>query len=172
MSNLKIILRLDLKSTGLYKIYALQTNTLIIYLFRGDLRAILFDSIAKDTVQWGRTVKSVVPSHNQQHTLTFTDGSKETYDLVVGADGAWSIVRPLLTPNPPVYTGICLIDTTISDLNNRFPSLSVAVGPGSVLSSAKDKAILTQRQTPEAKVRAHKSMCLCSTCYVGVMYLS
>ena len=125
----------------------MQTNVLIVYFFREDLRAILFDSIAKDTVQWGRTVKSIVSSDNQQHTITFTDGSKETYDLVVGADGAWSVVRPLLTPNPPVYAGICFIDTTISDVDNRFPSLSVAAGPGSVFSSAKDKAILTQRQS-------------------------
>ena len=118
-----------------------------IHLFRVDLRAILLDSITKDTIQWGRTVKSVVLSDDQKHTLTFTDNSKETYDLVVGADGAWSVVRPLLTPNQPAYTGISFIDVIISDIANRFPSLSAAAGLGSVFSLSHNKAILTQRQS-------------------------
>ena len=147
MSNLKMILTPDLKSIGIYIIYMLQTNTPTIHLFREDLRAILLNSITKDTIQWGRTVKSVAPSHNQQHTLTFTDDSKESYDLVVGADGAWSVIRPLLTPNQPVYTGISFIDATISDVDNRFPSLSAYVGPGSVVSLAHNKGIMAQRQS-------------------------
>ena len=131
----------------MYIIYALQTNTPTIHLFREDLRAILLDSVTKDIIHWGRTVKSVAPSDNQQHSLTFTDDSKESYDLVVGADGAWSVVRPLLTPNQPVYTGVCFIDATISDIDNRFPSLSAYAGPGSVASLAHNKAIVTQRQS-------------------------
>ena len=148
ISDLKMILAPDLKLIGVYIIYALQTtNTPTIHLLREDLRAILLDSITKDTVQWGRTVKSVVSSDNQQHTLTFTDDSKETFDLVVGADGAWSVVRPLLTPNQPVYTGVCFIDATISDVDNRFPILSAAAGPGMILSLAQSKSIMTQRQS-------------------------
>ena len=143
----------------MYIIYALQNNTLIINLFREDLRAILLDSITKDIIQWGRTVKSVALSDNQQHTLTFADDSKETYDLVVGADGAWSVVRPLLTPNQPVYTGICFIDATISDINNRFPSLSAAAGPGGVLSLAPNKSIMTQRQS-HGYLRIYAAVCV------------
>ena len=79
MSNLKMILAPNLKLIGMYIIYTLQTNTPTINIFREDLRAILFNSITKDTVQWpgGRTlaVKSVVLSDIQQHTLTFTDDS-------------------------------------------------------------------------------------------------
>ena len=112
-----------------------------------DSLAILLNSITKDTVQWGRTVKSVVLSDNQRHTLTFTGDSKETFDLVVGADGTWSVVRPLLTPNRPVYTGISFIDATILDIDNRFPSLSAAVGPGSIISLGHNKGKLIQRQS-------------------------
>ena len=46
-----------------------------------------------------------------------------------------------------MYTGICFIDATISDIENRFPSLSAAAGPGSVVSLAHNKAIITQRQS-------------------------
>ena len=115
-------------------------------LIREDLRAILLKSLP-NTIQWDRTVKSVALSDNHQHTLTFTDDSKETFDLVVGADGAWSVVRPLLTPNQPVYTGISFIDVTISDIDTRFPTLSAAAGSGSVFSLSHNKGIFTQRQS-------------------------
>ena len=131
----------------MYITYTLHTSTQSIHLFREDLRAILLKSITKDTVQWGRSIKSVSLSDNQQHTLTFNDDSKETYDLIVGADGAWSVIRPLLTPNQPVYTGICFIDATISDIDNRFPSLSAAAGHGMVLSLDPNRIIITQRQS-------------------------
>lgn len=39
-------------------------------------------------------------------SVAFSDGSTETYDLVVGADGIWSTVREVaVDPTPPVYGG-------------------------------------------------------------------
>ena len=46
-----------------------------------------------------------------------------------------------------MYTGVCFIDATILDIDNRFPSLSAAAGPGMVLSLAQNKSIMTQRQS-------------------------
>jgi 2-polyprenyl-6-methoxyphenol hydroxylase-like FAD-dependent oxidoreductase len=114
--------------------------------FRQDLRTILLDSLAEDTIQWGRTVQSITKSDNQ-HTLTFADGSRETYDLIIGADGAWSRVRPLLTANEPVYSGISFIEATISDIDNRFPALSASAGHGILISTAPGKCIMIQRQS-------------------------
>ena len=63
------------------------------------------------------------------------------------SSSAWSVIRPFLTPKQPVYNGIWFIDATFSDIDNRFPSLSVTAGPGMVLSLAHNKAIMTQRQS-------------------------
>ena len=46
-----------------------------------------------------------------------------------------------------MYSGISFIDVTISDIDNRFPSLSAYAGLGSVFSLAHNKSIITQRQS-------------------------
>ncbi|MFD1045406.1 FAD-dependent oxidoreductase [Kibdelosporangium lantanae] len=56
---------------------------------RGQLRTLLLDSLAEGTVQWGRAVRAVGPTGE----ILFADNTKNRYDLVIGADGAWSRVR-------------------------------------------------------------------------------
>ena len=41
-----------------------------------------------------------------QHELTFVNGSTTVCDILVGADGINSRVRPLLSSSRPVYTGV------------------------------------------------------------------
>ena len=76
---------------------------------RGDLRRILLNSLPADTIRWGHKVTAVSPAVSPpgggRHMLTFADGSTVTADLLVGADGAWSRVRPLLSEAKPAYIG-------------------------------------------------------------------
>src|SRR4051794_21590969 len=60
---------------------------------RGQLRTLLLDSLTDGTVQWGRGVRTVEPTGE----IHFADNTKTTYDLVIGADGAWSRVRPAVS---------------------------------------------------------------------------
>src|SRR5438874_5365331 len=59
---------------------------------RADLRKLLLDSLPEGTVRWGHAY-----DHADNGILHFTNGSTATYDLLVGADGADSRVRALLT---------------------------------------------------------------------------
>jgi FAD binding domain len=111
------------------------------------LRGMLLDSLAEGTVQWGRRLLKVVEDNGTcTYELHFGDGSVENgFDLVVGADGAWSKVRPLVTDTVPFYSGIQGLDVRVTDVDRRFPELSERVGNGMCLTLGENKAILAQR---------------------------
>lgn len=73
---------------------------------RGQLRELLLGSLTPGTVNWGLGISSAAPGE-----VTFLDGSTGTFDLVIGADGAWSRVRQAVSPALPEYTGVMFVET-------------------------------------------------------------
>jgi 2-polyprenyl-6-methoxyphenol hydroxylase-like FAD-dependent oxidoreductase len=99
---------------------------------RAGLRRMLLDSLPADTVRWGHRVGGVRALGGGRHEVTCTDGSTVDTDLLVGADGAWSRVRPLLTDVTPEYSGTSSVETFLFDGDNRHPATATAVGGGSL----------------------------------------
>lgn len=120
---------------------------------RGDLRRILLDSLPRGTVEWGCKVAAVRPlsggvgGGDGQHELTFTDGGAVTADLVVGADGAWSKVRALLSEQKPAYLGTSYVETYLLDADVRHPASAKLVGGGAMLALTPGKGIVAHRET-------------------------
>ncbi len=113
---------------------------------RGDLRRILLNSLPADTIRWGHKLKAVTPLDGGRHVLTFTDGSTVTADLLVGADGAWSRVRPLLSKAKPAYVGTSFIETYLFDSDTRYKTSAEAVGGCTLMAIAPGKGILAHRE--------------------------
>ena len=88
---------------------------------RGELRRILLESLPADTVRWGHKVVAVAALGGKQHQVTFANGTMITTDLLVGADGAWSKVRPLVSAAKPAYVGTSFIETYLFDSDTRHP---------------------------------------------------
>ena len=113
---------------------------------RGDLRRILLDSLPEGTVQWGRKLTGVTPLGDGRHRLAFADGARVESDLLVGADGAWSRVRPLLSDAVPDYAGIAFVETWLHDADVRHPAAAQVVGGGALYAGAPGQAIAAHRE--------------------------
>jgi 2-polyprenyl-6-methoxyphenol hydroxylase-like FAD-dependent oxidoreductase len=114
---------------------------------RGELRRILLDSLPAGTVRWGHQVSGVRALGDGRHEVTFADGSTVGTSLLVGADGAWSRVRPLLSDAAPEYVGRSFVETYLLDSDTRHPAAAKAVGGGSLFALAPDKGIQAHRES-------------------------
>ncbi|UBU11260.1 FAD-dependent oxidoreductase [Nonomuraea gerenzanensis] len=111
---------------------------------RGQLRDLLLGSL---DVQWGRGVAEVVPGARDGVLVRFADGREETFDLVVGADGAWSRVRPAVSSAVPRYSGVTLVETSMDDVDARHPDLARLIGDGSMAVYGVNRALVAQRNS-------------------------
>ena len=113
---------------------------------RGELRRILLDSLPAGTVRWGRKVTAVTACGDGRHEVLFADGATATTDLLVGADGAWSRVRPLVSDAVPRYVGTTFVETYLEDADERHPAAAEAVGAGSFFSMVPGQGIFAHRE--------------------------
>ncbi|MEU3712002.1 FAD-dependent oxidoreductase [Streptomyces catenulae] len=114
---------------------------------RGDLRDLLLNSLPDGTVRWGRKVTGARPLDGGRHEVTFADGTTVTTDLLIGADGAWSRIRPLLSDTIPAYTGISFIETDLFDADTRHPRSAAVIGGGFFLCLGDRRGFLAHRET-------------------------
>ena len=63
----------------------------------------------------------------------------------MGADGAWSKVRPLVTDLKPTYTGTCFVETHLSGKDPKHKDSAEAIGSGTLMAVAPGKGILAHR---------------------------
>lgn len=112
---------------------------------RGDLRRLLIESLPEGTIRWGHKVTSVKTVGSGRHEVVFSNGSTCISDLVVGADGAWSKVRALVTDIKPTYTGTCFVETHLSGKDPRHSDSVEAIGSGTLMAVAPGKGILAHR---------------------------
>ncbi|KAF6834917.1 monooxygenase FAD-binding protein [Colletotrichum plurivorum] len=109
---------------------------------RPKLRELLADSLPKETIKWGHRLKSV----GEDGTLVFEHTTLPAFDLVVGADGAWSKVRQLLAPDvTPSWTKIGMYNMSIPNAAETTPDLYKRVNRGSIFANSYGKRITIQQ---------------------------
>ena len=115
---------------------------------RHNLTRILMNSIPTEKIRWGYRLSSATTSTTDGQTevvLDFSENGSDTFDFVIGADGAWSKVRPLLTGVKPRYENRQNITLTIRDITTKYPHLADLVGPGSFSSLGNKHGVMSQR---------------------------
>ncbi|MGW7639949.1 FAD-dependent oxidoreductase [Streptomyces decoyicus] len=121
---------------------------------RGRLRTLLLDSLAPGTVRWGHSVRAVTPLPHGTARLHHHDDTVEDFDLVIGADGAWSRVRPALSDAQPAYSGVTLVEAHFDDVDHRHPGIARLVGRGTMSAKAGRRGLVLQRNS-NGHVRAY-----------------
>ncbi|BDZ49357.1 hypothetical protein GCM10025867_15980 [Frondihabitans sucicola] len=116
---------------------------------RGQLRDLLIDSLPEGTIHWGSKVTAVRPVDDVagRHEVAFASGETITTDLLIGADGAWSKVRPRVSDARPAYTGISFIEADLFDADARHPAEAAAMGGGMLFALRGETGILGHRET-------------------------
>ncbi|PTI60953.1 FAD-dependent oxidoreductase [Staphylococcus warneri] len=113
---------------------------------RGDLRQILLQSLKPNTIQWDKKLTDIQSLEHGQHRLSFADGTTVTTQILVGADGTFSKIRPLVSDAKPQYVGTSLIETYLYDVDNQHPSAANIVGQGAMYALAPGKGIQAHRE--------------------------
>jgi len=118
---------------------------------RADLRNLLLDSLPGDVVRWGHAFESA-----DNGLVRFADGSSATYDLLVGADGAASRIRALLTDVRPAHIGKNVVEIGIPDIDRTHPDLAAMVGRGNYWVLGNRQSLSAQRNG-DGRVRIYLS---------------
>ncbi|RQX02122.1 FAD-dependent oxidoreductase [Micromonospora inaquosa] len=111
---------------------------------RSALRDLLLDSLPGDTVLWRHRLVAATPRPDTGWELTFHDGHRTSCDILIGADGARSVVRSLLTDVELSYVAT-LVELSVDDVDRRHPDLAELVGPGNLWCVGVNRILAAQR---------------------------
>ncbi|KAJ5168406.1 uncharacterized protein N7482_004000 [Penicillium canariense] len=107
---------------------------------RKSLREMLLDSIPPDMIRWGHHLRTIDENHN----LIFDHGIEMGFDLIVGAEGAWSKTRKLVSEQAPDYAGISAFTFEIPNAKETAPECYQLSNHGSLFSYSDGRSIMSQ----------------------------
>ncbi len=109
---------------------------------RALLRQLLYDCLPEETIRWGCRMRTVDP---EDLSLKFDHGVERGFDLVIGAEGAWSKTRLPLTQEKPFFSGVGGHNLIIPDAAKRYPDLDKLVNRGSIFSFSDGSVVMGQQ---------------------------
>ncbi|MFD9128528.1 FAD-dependent oxidoreductase [Kitasatospora sp. NPDC059571] len=125
---------------------------------RGQLRRMIAAHVDPAAVRWGHRLTAAEPVGDGTHRLRFANGTTAVADLVIGADGARSRVRPLVSDATADYSGVSFLDVVYEDADTRHPGIARLVGDGHLfVRDGNGRAIIGQRNSG-GHIRAYLAM--------------
>ncbi|MFF1545540.1 FAD-dependent oxidoreductase [Streptomyces sp. NPDC058291] len=134
---------------------------------RGALRDLLLGSLPDGTVRWGAKVTGARALGGGRHEVTLADGAAFTADLLIGADGAWSRIRPLVSPARPAYTGVSFVEADLPDADARHPVSAEVVGGGLLFALGHGRGFLAHRE-PDGGLHVYAALRVAEDWSAGV----
>lgn len=113
---------------------------------RGDLRKILINSLPSDMIIWDKKVRNVQEIADGKYQVDFQDDTSIVSNILVGADGAWSKVRKVLTDVKPEYAGTTFLDAYLYNVDEKYPETAKIIGSGSCFALSPNKGMTAHRE--------------------------
>jgi 2-polyprenyl-6-methoxyphenol hydroxylase-like FAD-dependent oxidoreductase len=112
---------------------------------RAALRKILVESLPADALHWGHRLTSIEPRDDGTFGLKFENGNAAVFELVVGADGTRSRVRPLVSDAVPAYIGVTCVQLSLEDVDRFHPDVATLVGHGMLFALGDNRGLIAHR---------------------------
>jgi len=88
--------------------------------FYGDLWQYLYEGLPKYSVKFGVDIQEILNPESLKPTLK-TEGKRQEFDLIIGADGGKSTIRKYVTDATSQYAGYTLWRTLLSTVKIGYP---------------------------------------------------
>ncbi|GGH63189.1 2-polyprenyl-6-methoxyphenol hydroxylase-like FAD-dependent oxidoreductase [Filimonas zeae] len=108
---------------------------------RGPLRDLLIQSLSPGTIVWNSQFIAMQPQQ-QGWLLRFKNGTEAHADLVIGADGANSRIRPYVTDIAPLYSGITVVEGNVYHGEKNAPHLHALLKGGKLFALGHGKTLI------------------------------
>ena len=108
---------------------------------RGPLRKILMDSLLPGTVIWDSQFVTMRQDKGGCE-IDFKNGTSAWADIVIGADGANSKVRPYITPIKPFYAGVTAIEGYVHNSETASPRIHQLLKGGKIFAFGDEKSLI------------------------------
>ncbi|MEJ2860222.1 FAD-dependent oxidoreductase [Actinomycetospora flava] len=124
---------------------------------RETLRDLLLAALPRGTVRWAAAVRTVRALGDGRHEVVLGAGETLVADLLVGADGAWSRVRALLSDAEPAYSGVAFAATRLREVDVRHPVPAAVVGAGLMFALGDHRGFIAHRE-PGATLEVYAAL--------------
>ena len=108
---------------------------------RGVLRKILLESLDPETIIWNCHFLSMA-KQDEGWLLHFKNKESIYADIVIGADGANSKIRPILTDIKAFYSGITMLEGNVYEAEKKVPNISKILRGGKIMAFGNKQDIL------------------------------
>jgi 2-polyprenyl-6-methoxyphenol hydroxylase-like FAD-dependent oxidoreductase len=108
---------------------------------RGVLRKILLESLDPETIIWDSYFLSMA-KQDEGWLLHFKNKESVYANIVIGADGANSKIRPFLTDIKAFYSGITMLEGNVYEAEKRVPNISEILRGGKIMAFGNEQNIL------------------------------
>ncbi len=108
---------------------------------RGPLRKMLLESLQDDTVVWDSQFVSL-EKQGAGWQLHFKNNTSAYADIVIGADGANSKIRPYITDIKPFYSGISGLLGSVYDPGAKVPDIHHILKDGKIMAFGRERTFI------------------------------